>query len=88
MQFFRLPERAGITEKTCQIVAARCQIRQIGIRIFFGEFSKNLQRLLKKFFCLLERAGIVEKSCQIVAACCQIRQIGIRFFLDQIPINL
>ena len=42
MQFFRLPERAGITEKACQIIAADCQIRQIGIRIFLDQIPINL----------------------------------------------
>ena len=42
MQFFRLPERAGIMEKVCQIVAACCKNRQIGIGILLGEVTVNL----------------------------------------------
>ena len=68
MQFFRLPERVGIMEKECQIVAARCQISQIGIRILLSEISADFQSFPMQFFRLPERAGITEKACQIVAA--------------------
>ena len=68
MQFFRLPERAGITEKACQIVTVLCKNRQIGIRILLSEISADFQSLPMQFFRLPERVGIMEKECQIVAA--------------------
>ena len=86
VQFFGFLERTGITEKSCQIVAAVCQIRQIGIRTLLGEVTVNLQCLPVQFFGFLERADIEEKNCQIVAAVCQIKLIDIRIFPGEIPV--